>query len=60
MDEYLSKAIYCIKICLFKDQKESKSFLLKPPALWLDDATFQEMRAKIKHLNKSIKQAIIV
>ena len=29
-------------------QEESKSFLLKPPALWSDDATFQEMSAKVK------------
>src|SRR6218665_1826551 len=49
LSEYVtSRSMMFFDLLSTNGQEESKSFLLKPPALWSDDATFQEMSAKVK------------
>jgi hypothetical protein len=51
LSEYVtSRSMLFFDLLSTNGQEEAKLFLLKPPALWSDDAKFKEMSAKIKLL----------
>lgn len=51
LSEYVtSRSMLFFDLLSKNGQEEAKSFLLKPPTLWSDDAIFQDMSAKVKLL----------
>src|SRR6218665_3807685 len=58
LSEYVtSRSMMFFDLLSTDGQEDSKSFLMKPPALRSDDATFQEMSAKVKLL-KVVNDAV--
>jgi hypothetical protein len=62
MSEYVTnKSMLFFDLISTNGQETAKSFLSKPPAVWSEDATFQDMKPKVKLLkvvNDSVERGI--